>query len=68
MQKERQEYAIQLEHLRDSLRLASEEQLVSLRSQLDIAKEAHVREHLDRVMIYRGAIDLSVHEMSLESK
>jgi hypothetical protein len=57
MQKERQEYAIQLEHLRSSLKLASEEQLASLRSQLDIAKETYVREHLDRVMIYRGAID-----------
>jgi hypothetical protein len=58
MQKERQDYALQLEHLRNSLRLASEEQLASLRSQLDIAKETRVREHLDRVTIYRTAVDL----------
>src|SRR3990172_177822 len=58
MQRERQEHSIQLEQLRNSLRLASEEQLASLRSQLDIAKEAHVREHLDRVTIYRAALDL----------
>ena len=58
MQKERQEYALQLEHLQNSLRLASEEQLASLRSQLDIVKEARVREHLDRVTIYRAAVDL----------
>lgn len=60
MQKERQEHAIQLEQLRNSLRLASEEQLASLRSQLEITRETLVREHLDRVTIYRGAIDLIV--------
>src|SRR3989442_667786 len=58
MQKERHGYAIQLENLRNSLRLASEEQLASLRSQLDIAKEARVREQFDRVTIYRAAVDL----------
>lgn len=58
MQKERQDHAIQLEHLRTSLQLASEQQLSSMRSQLDIAKEALVREHVDRVAIYRAAIDL----------
>lgn len=58
MQKERQDYALQLEHLRNSLKLASEEQLVSLRAQLDVAKETCVREHLDRMTIYRAAIDL----------
>lgn len=58
MQKERQEYALQMERFRDSLRLTSEEQLASLRAQLDIAKEAHVRDHLDRVTIYRAAVDL----------
>lgn len=58
MQKERQDHAIQLEHLRTSLQLASEEQLSSMRSQLEVAKEALVREHVDRVAIYRAAIDL----------
>lgn len=58
MRKERQDYALQLEHLRNSLKLASEEQLASLRAQLDVAKETYVREHLDRMTIYRAAIDL----------
>ena len=58
MQRERHEYATQLERQQNSLRLASEEQLASLRAQLDIAKEAHVQEHVDRVTIYRAAIDL----------
>jgi len=50
---------MQLEHLRTSLQLASEQQLSSMRSQLEIAKEALVREHVDRVTIYRAAIDLT---------
>jgi hypothetical protein len=58
MQKERQEHSIQLEQLRTSLRLWSDEQLASLQSQLDIATEAHVREHVDRVTIYRAAVDV----------
>jgi hypothetical protein len=57
MQKERHEYAIQLEHLRDALRRTSEEQLASLKLQLDIARETYLREHLDRVIIYRAAVD-----------
>lgn len=59
MEKERQDHTIQLEHLRTSLQLESEEQLSSLRSRLEIAKEAYVREHTDRVAIYRAAIDLT---------
>jgi hypothetical protein len=58
MEKERHNHAVELEHLRDSLKRTSEEQLASLKAQLDIAREARVREHFDRVTIYRGALDL----------
>ena len=58
MQKERQDYAIQLEQLRNSLRYTSEEQLASIHSQLEIAKDTLIREHLDRVTIYRAVVDL----------
>jgi hypothetical protein len=57
MESERHRYAIDLEQLRDSLRRRSDEALTSVRTQLDITKEALVREHTDRVTIYRSAID-----------
>jgi hypothetical protein len=58
MQSERHEHAKQLELLRTSVQLASEEHLSTLRSKLEVTRETHVREHVDRVAIYRSAIDL----------
>jgi hypothetical protein len=58
MQKERQQYNRELEELRNSLRSATEERLASLQAQLHVTKEALVREHADRIAIYRIAVDL----------
>ncbi len=54
MESERQAHAIELEKLRNSLQRLTETELRSLDVQLEITK----KEHLDRVTIYRGAIDL----------
>lgn len=58
MQKERHEHAVQLEHLREALRAVTEERLASLQAQLDVAKQTHLKDHLDRITIYRAAVDL----------
>ncbi len=58
MEQERHKHNEELERLRDSLRLASEQELASLKSQLELSKEIKVREQLDCVMIYRAAIDM----------
>lgn len=54
MESERQSHAIELEKLRNSLQRFTETELRSLDLQLEIKK----KEHLDRVTIYRGAMDL----------
>ena len=58
MQSERQQHNRELEELRNSLRLTTEERLASVQAQLDIAKEALMKEHVDRVAVYRAAVDL----------
>lgn len=58
MQKELKAHAIELENLKTTLRQASEEQLASMRAQLEVAKETLISEHGDRVAIYRLAIDI----------
>ena len=54
MDKERQGYAVELEELKNSLRRSTDTAVKTLEAQLDLGK----REHLDRVTIYRGAMDL----------
>src|SRR5450759_4104411 len=54
MESERQAHAIELENLRNSLQRLTETELRSLDVQLEIRK----KEHLDRVTIYRSALDL----------
>jgi hypothetical protein len=56
MESERQAHAVELEKLRDALQRSTEKELKSLHVQLEIAKETIVKEHLDRVTIYRAAI------------
>jgi hypothetical protein len=58
MESERQAHAVELEKLTDALQRSTEKELKSLHVQLEIAKETIVKEHLDRVTIYRAAIDL----------
>ena len=54
MESERQVHAIELEKLRNFLQQSTETELKSLDAQLEIAK----KEHLDRIAIYRGAMDI----------
>jgi hypothetical protein len=54
MESERQAHAIELERLRNSLLRLTETERRSLDVQLEIRK----KDHLDRVTIYRGAMDL----------
>jgi hypothetical protein len=54
MESERQAHAIELENLRNSLQRLTETELRSLDVQLEIRK----KDHLDRVTIYRSALDL----------
>ncbi|GHE21773.1 hypothetical protein [Halomonas urumqiensis] len=58
MESERHQHVIELEELKDSLKRTSEEQIASIKAHIDIAREAQVKEHSDRVAIYRAAIDL----------
>lgn len=60
MQRERQNHEVELEHLRSSLTSSTNQQLATMQTQLDIAKAAHVQDHLDRMTIYRHAVDIFV--------
>nr|WP_298251120.1 hypothetical protein [uncultured Halomonas sp.] len=58
METERHQHVIELEELKASLKRTSEEQIASIKAHIDIARESQVKEHSDRVAIYRAAIDL----------
>lgn len=60
MQRERQKHDIELEHLRSELKSSTNQQLATMQTQLDIAKAAHVQDHMDRMTIYRHAVDIFV--------
>jgi len=57
MEKERHVYAKDLEALRDALRLQSDLVLAELRTKLEIAKEALVGDHVNRVTTYRDSVE-----------
>jgi hypothetical protein len=56
--KERNKYDREIESLRNELRRDSEEYLSKLTSEIEIYKQTHLREHSDKLMIYRATIDL----------
>lgn len=58
MRNETKDHEIQLAQLRTNLEGELEQNLSAIRAQLEVKKEALVREHADRVAIYRSAIDL----------
>ncbi len=58
MQGERHQHSLQLEAFRSSLNEASSQKLKDIEARLAITKEAVIKEHVDRVTIYRAAIDV----------
>ncbi|WP_367852231.1 hypothetical protein, partial [Vibrio parahaemolyticus] len=47
-----------VEELRSSLRKENDEYLANITNQIEIYKQTHLREHSDKLAIYRAAIDL----------
>ena len=58
LEKERHKNAATLEELRSSLRSESEEYLANITNKIEIYKQTHLREHSDKLAIYRATIDL----------
>lgn len=58
MQNERQKHAEDLENLRGKLYLNNEQELASVKHDLEITKEKYLTDHTDRIAVYRSAIDL----------
>ena len=58
MRNEKNKHDIQLEELKDSLAKSTQTELSSIRTQLEIEREALIRDHTDRVTIYRSVIDI----------
>ncbi len=58
MQNERQKHAEEIENLRSKLHLNNEQEIASVKHDLEIAKEKYLADHTDRIAIYRSTIDL----------
>ena len=58
LEKERHKNASKIEELRNSLRKETEEYLSNVTNQVEIYKQTHLREHSDKLAIYRATIDL----------
>lgn len=60
MEAERARYVQDLERLRAELHHASEANLASMKSKIDIYKEKHLKGHADKLAIYRRVTDVVV--------
>lgn len=58
MQKESQKHAEDLENLRSKLSLNNEQEIASVKHDLEITKEKYLTDHTDKIAVYRSAIDL----------
>jgi len=58
MQNEKAEHDKELEKLRSKLESQNQENVESVRSALAIFKETHLKEHTDKIAIYRSVIDI----------
>jgi len=58
MQNEKAEHDKELEKLRSKLESQNKENVESVRSALAIFKETHLKEHTDKIAIYRSVIDI----------
>lgn len=58
MQRERAEYEKELEKLRSVLRSENDKYIENLKNNLEIFKETHLKEHTDKIAIYRSVIDI----------
>lgn len=58
MRKERHRFEEQLSKLKEELRRESEAQLSHLKTNHDIYKETHLKEHGEKIEIYQAAIDI----------
>lgn len=58
MQNERQKHAEDLENLRSKLSLNNEQEIASVKHDLEITKEKYLTDHTDKIAVYRSAIDL----------
>lgn len=57
MDNERHKHERELEALRASLKAKNDEQLTAISSDYEIFKQTHLREHNDKLVIYRASID-----------
>jgi len=58
MAKEKANHERELEQLRVKLQKESQQYLAELNSEIDIYKQTHLREHSDKLAIYRATMDL----------
>lgn len=58
MQSEKLEHDKELEQLRSKLESQNQENIESIRNSLEIFKETHLKEHTDKIAIYRSVIDI----------
>lgn len=58
MDNQRHSHQQELEELRSNLRAKNDEQLISIRKDYEIFKETHLREHNDKLLIYRACLDI----------
>jgi hypothetical protein len=60
MENDRHKHEQELEALRASLKAQNDKQLTEISSNFEIFKQTHLREHNDKLAIYRAAIDTIV--------
>ena len=58
MQSEKAEHDKELESLRSTLESKNQESRENLKNSLEIFKETHLKEHTDKIAIYRSVIDI----------
>lgn len=58
MDNERHKYEQDLEALRSNLRAENDQQLASISNDYEIFKQTHLREHNDKLEIYRSCLDI----------
>ncbi|HHQ4479042.1 TPA: hypothetical protein ACSPZR_003837 [Aeromonas veronii] len=58
MNKEMAQHSLALEKLRNKLQLDSQQYLAKLNSDIDFYKQTQLKEHSDKLLIYRATIDL----------
>ena len=58
MERERAKHAADLATLRDDLQTRQNERIATLKNELDIFKETHLKEHSEKIIIYRAVIDI----------